>query len=203
MPKDFEIKNKFDSYIPLVIKQIHPGISTNAHTKISINKMLHDVAKRILANARLVNNQATLTSRDIQTGVKLTFDGELAKHGVAKGTRAVTKFTSSASGSRTNPVSKARRAGLAFPPSLAERIMREHGCKGRIGATAPVYLAAVLEYLSAEILELAGNRARDAGHKLITPRDLMLAIRGDDELNNLLTGVLNGGVVPHIHIALK
>eukprot|EP00965_Chrysotila_dentata_P257554 6212923-Pleurochrysis_carterae.AAC.3 len=74
----------------------------------------------------------------------------------------------------------------------------------RIGAGAPVYLAAVLEYMAAEVLELAGNAARDNKKSRIIPRHITLAVRNDEELNKFLGGVTvaSGGVLPNIHSVL-
>ncbi len=90
--------------------------------------------------------------------------------------------------SKAKAKSKSGRAALQFPVS---RILR-YLWKGRYSRR--VYLAAVMEYLAAEVLELAGNAARH----------LQLAVRNDEELNRLLSGVTisQGGVIPNIHAVL-
>ena len=66
--------------------------------------------------------------------------------------------------------SRSQRAGLQFPVGRIARFMRGGGFARRIGAGAPVYLASVLEYLTAELLELAGNAAKDNKKQRIVPR---------------------------------
>ena len=105
---------------------------------------------------------------------------------------------------RTKAKTRSSRAGLQFPVGRKHRLLRKGHYVKRVGAGAPVYLAAVLEYLSAEILELAGNAARDNKKTRIIPRHLQLAIRNDEELNKLLSGVTiaQGGVLPNIQSIL-
>ena len=97
--------------------------------------------------------------------------------------------------------SRSAKAGLTFPVGRVHRLLRKGNYAQSIGSGAPVYLTAVLEYLAAEILELAGNAARDNKKTRIIPRHLQLAIRNDDELNKLLGNVTiaQGGVLPNIH----
>jgi len=101
---------------------------------------------------------------------------------------------------------RSAKAGLQFPVGRVHRHLRVGRYAARVGAGAPVYLAAVLEYLSAEILELAGNASRDNKKKRIIPRHIQLAIRNDEELNKLLGGVtiapLRGLVVFALNLTL-
>ena len=100
--------------------------------------------------------------------------------------------------------SRSSRAGLQFPVGRVHRLLHKGNYAQRVGTGAPVYMAAVMEYLAAEILELAGNAARDNKKTRIIPRHLQLAIRNDEELNKLLAGVTitQGGVLPNIHSVL-
>uniref|UniRef100_A0A670Y4H1 Histone H2A n=1 Tax=Pseudonaja textilis TaxID=8673 RepID=A0A670Y4H1_PSETE len=82
--------------------------------------------------------------------------------------------------------SRSSRAGLQFPVGRVHRLLRRGHYAERVGAGAPVYLAAVLEYLTAEILELAGNAARDNRKTRIVPRHVQLAVRNDED--SLLPG---------------
>ncbi|XP_067881566.1 histone H2A-like [Heterodontus francisci] len=105
---------------------------------------------------------------------------------------------------RAKANSRSSRSGLQFPVGRVHRLLRKGNYAERVGAGVPVYLAAVLEYLTAEILELAGNAARDNKKSRIIPRHLQLAVRNDEELNKLLGGVTiaQGGVLPNIQAVL-
>ncbi|CAN8265324.1 unnamed protein product [Cochlearia groenlandica] len=107
-------------------------------------------------------------------------------------------------GDRKKSVTKSVKAGLQFPVGRIARFLKKGRYAVRYGSGAPVYLAAVLEYLAAEVLELAGNAARDNKKTRINPRHLCLAIRNDEELGKLLHGVTiaSGGVLPNINSVL-
>ncbi|KAM3296820.1 hypothetical protein ACQJBY_038924 [Aegilops geniculata] len=107
-------------------------------------------------------------------------------------------------GERKKAVTRSVKAGLQFPVGRIGRFLKKGRYAQRVGSGAPVYLAAVLEYLAAEVLELAGNAAKDNKKTRIVPRHLLLAVRNDQELGRLLAGVTiaHGGVIPNINPVL-
>ncbi|XP_065876973.1 probable histone H2A.3 [Euphorbia lathyris] len=117
----------------------------------------------------------------------------MAGRGKSLGSAAVKKSTTRSS-----------KAGLQFPVGRIARFLKAGKYADRVGGGSPVYLGAVLEYLAAEVLELAGNAARDNKKTRVVPRHIQLAIRNDEELSKLLGSVTiaNGGVLPSIHNVL-
>jgi histone H2A len=101
--------------------------------------------------------------------------------------------------------SQSAKAGLVFPVGRIGSRLRGGRYAKRVGAGAPVYLAAVLEYLTAELLELTSKYiAQQKKSKRITPRAICVAVRHDDELGSLLKDVTvsRGGVVGTVHKVL-
>jgi histone H2B len=91
-------KESYAVYIYKVLKQVHPDTGVSSKAMSIMNSFVNDIFERIAAEASRLsqyNKRSTITSREIQTAVRLLLPGELAKHAVSEGTKAVTKFTSS------------------------------------------------------------------------------------------------------------
>merc|ERR1712130_865838 len=96
--KKLRRKESYAIYIYKVLKQVHPDTGISSKAMSIMNSFVNDLFERIAAEAsRLAhyNKRSTITSREIQTAVRLLLPGELAKHAVSEGTKAVTKYTSS------------------------------------------------------------------------------------------------------------
>jgi histone H2B len=98
MKKRKTSKESYSSYIYKVLKQVHPDTGISPRGMSVMNSFINDLFDKIATESgKLVrhNKKNTLTSREIQTAVRLLLPGELAKHAVSEGTKAVTKFTAS------------------------------------------------------------------------------------------------------------
>ena len=91
-------KESYSIYIYKVLKQVHPDTGVSSKAMSIMNSFVNDLFERIAAEASKLahyNKRRTISSREIQTAVRLLLPGELAKHAVSEGTKAVTKYTSS------------------------------------------------------------------------------------------------------------
>ena len=91
-------RESYSIYVYKVMKQVHPDTGISSKAMSIMNSFVNDIFERIAGEAsRLAHytNRSTITSREIQTAVRLLLPGELAKHAVSEGTKAVTKYTSS------------------------------------------------------------------------------------------------------------
>jgi histone H2B len=209
--KERKIKKKskqFELYIYRVLKQVHPDTRISGNVSRQLNSLLSIIADEIskLAYTLMLEQQkVTISSREIQSVVRLIIPGEMAKHAVSEGTKAVTKYNVATIDKDEKKNGKKERlehkAGLTFSVALCTKFLRIYS--KRVGIGAAVYLAAVLEYLCAEILELSSNCVRDSKKITISTRHIFLACVNDLEINSLLTKYqilfCGGGVVPNIH----
>ena len=91
-------KESFSVYIYKVLRQVHPDTGISSKAMLIMNSFVNDIFEKIAREASRLTNyskKSTITSREIQTAVRLLLPGELAKHAVSEGTKAVTKYTSS------------------------------------------------------------------------------------------------------------
>lgn len=205
--------SSFKTYIYKVLHQVHPDEGIGKLAMMTMDSCAKDLLHRIAHEAGRLTTSAkkqTLSSVAVQAAVRMILPGEIAKHAVSEGAKAVTKYASSmgqkrgekpAGKKRHNPISATVRAGLQFSVGRVARMMKKWMVAKRYSKAAAVYAAAVVEYLCAEILELAGNSTRDNKKVRIRNRDIMLAVSMDGELMHLFKHVVipQGGVMPGIH----
>jgi histone H2A len=139
----------------------------------------------------------TISMQHIQAAVRLMLPNELSQHAVSEGKKAIQYYNKSLAAKGQNgaawqvgmpkarSVPRGTRAQLVFSVANAESAIRAQTGDMRVGGRAPVYLTAVLEYLTAEVCELGGNQTRDAKRTRMTDQHIMQGIRNDSELNHL------------------
>lgn len=144
-----------------------------------------------------VANDANATSASEPMGAIHELSDETHVPGTFRSAGRTRRLISSG---RSRRFRESERAGLSFPVGRIRKYMKEFDGGHRYSATSAVYMAAVLEYLTSELVEGAGNHAKAAKKKRITPRHIRQCTGTDPELNFLLRNVIvpEGGVVPHI-----
>jgi len=204
----------FETYILKVLKQISEVSNITSNAKQQINSFLCILSKHItnkIIELTIFSKKKTISDKEVANSLKIVLCGELLKNSLSEGEKAINTFKNHKDISETvtdkNIVCRQDKAGILFPPSLIEKFLRQFGYnKIMITSLSPIYLSAVLEYITFEILDLANNYCTENKRVRITIRDIELAIRTDEELDRLFLklniSLLGGGVIPFIHSSL-
>lgn len=196
----------FAPYIYLVLKQVHPDLGFTTEAVHVIRGLLNYVAVQLIndmSSLLLLGKKHTVTVKEVRAAAKLFLEGSLGEGAIDRAEKAMTTFEKNAD-SEGRP---GARAGLLFSISRCRRLIYTHaatpsgrsGASVRVGAKAPIYLAAILEYITGEILDLAGNVTRDSQKHRVRSRHILLAIRNEVGLNALFPPqkvAIGGGVPP-------
>ena len=198
--------------IKKVLKQVSPGTNIsqdavenlNTFANVLLIAIIYEIAKimqnnmftpykskrkrRYLRRSRARHvDRKIIKVRDVMAAVKIVLPGELAKHAVYDGQKAVKRFEAYKKQRRAfDKSSKSSKSGIVVSVARVEKFLRENLPKN-VSEEAPIYLTAVLEYLLAELLELSSNAVHVHHRITITPTELSLITEMDDELNNLMT----------------
>lgn len=194
----------FQTYIRRILNVASPSARISKESLDLLNFLTNTLGEALAAKTFLLASpinykstpvksmgHKTLTSRDVQTAVGLVFPGELAKHGISESAKAVTRYASSVHLPNAKP---SARAGLQLSVARTAHILRKN-TSFRVSETAPVYMAAAIEYIIYELLELAGLAATNEKKRTISPLHIKQAVIEDEELSKLMRtlGVLLPG----------
>lgn len=199
----------FEIYISKVLKTITSSHGITANAKQQLNSVICSLAQFIATRSvqlTLIAHKKTMSVKEIENAVRIFMYGNLRDNSVKHGRDAVEKFSVD-DNEESKHLSRQNRANIVFPPSIAEKFLRNFGhSKLMITKTTPVYFATVLQYVVSEILIQAVRNATENNHSRVTIRDLELGVRTDKELDRLFRTTnmqfLGGGVLPEIHEAL-
>ena len=222
---------KFESYITIVLSQVHPDRSISSECLSVVDSLLVGVRNQLASSARdyLLFREVTsssspevaaLNESHIQSAVKDLIPGELGKHAHSEGQKAVTKYKTFLD--RPDAVSSgtfrsdniAHESGLVFPATAVYEFLQSGGYAPSVDIFTGIYLAAIIEYLSAEVLELAGNASRDEWSSrasednddgdededrgVLEIRHVTTAIEQDSELEPVFSPLLAKGFSPRL-----
>ena len=199
----------FETYINKVLRKSFPDGGVTSNSKQQLNSMLCIIANIISEKSvefTKLAKKRTLSDREVVNAVQVLFSSDLGLKAVEEGHRAKDSYVKN-TGKKSGGMSRQQRSGLIFPPSVAEKFLRDFGYSNvMVSNFASIYLAAVLEYVASDMLELAYNRVRDEKRVRVTIRDLELSVRNDKCLNKMFVenniSFLGGGNVPYVHPSL-
>jgi histone H3/H4 len=202
----------FEHHIRKVLLQVCPDRNITHQARTQLNELLIITCKIIInktENILCYTKKNTINERDLESAIKLIFIGQLAHKSIEEGKKCLNNYLLN----KEVKGSKNVKADILIPPSILEKFMRNSTIH-RVSQGSPIFLAGVIEYFLAQILDLANNAPNLSSHLnknnggvRITIFDLEYGVRTDQEINNFFSNnninFFEAGIVPFIHPNLK
>jgi histone H3/H4 len=175
-------------YIRKVVRRAHPDKNMSKSGTVFVNRILDAVAREIIYRARFHMddlNQKTMSAREIRSAVLSIFSNELATLFDRKGFDAIVKAGDPTDPKPEGPTRREHLAGLVFPISRAENVIRSIYPGIRVGWKAPFYFSTVLEMITETIMKKAGDITTNENRTTIFVRDISAGVSNDTDLSRL------------------
>ena len=197
MPKTKKTRY-FEHYISNIIKEVCPERDITQEAKTQLNDLAITTCKIISNKILEIIKKKTITELEVEAAVKLIFDGQLCQKSIEEGKRCLQHYSKNNEKNNENSEnsenkenkenkenidhenSKKRKADLLIPPSMLEKFLRS--TRYRVSENAPIFLAGIVEYFLAQVIELASVSDKKVGVR-ITLRDIENGIESDQEFN--------------------
>lgn len=197
----------YEIYLSKLLKQVSGENGITSNSKQQLNSILCIITRLISAKVNELTEMAkkkTMSGKEVNNALTVLFPGDIGKGMVTMADQAVENYQND---DTSKGITRQERAGIIFPPSVTEKYLRNFGhSKIMVSHSAPVALAAAVEYLAGEILENASVFAKQKKRVRITIRDLEIGVRTDSEINSFFEEnnleFLGGGVTSYIHPSL-
>lgn len=196
----------FEHHIRKILKEIANDRDITQYAKVQLNDLAMITCKKIkhkILDILQSNRKRTITSNEVEAAVKLLFTGQLSQKLIEEGKKCVQQFIDNSKTKELKGQSRHTKAEILIPPSILERLLRVD--EFQMGFSAPIFLAGVIEYFIAQVLQLAV-----LSHKQnirITVQDIERGIKSDRELSVYMTTqhiyLFESGIVPYIHPDIK
>ena len=210
--KTFMRKKKsrfFETYINKTLKRIAPNNGITANARQQLNSATYFLAvylANVISRLTIISKKKTMSDREVSNATRLVLPLTLANDSLEKAQSSVEKFNDDST-DKTKHTSRQEKAGIIFPPSIAEKFLRNFDMsKIMVTKNAPVFLACVLEHVVTTLLQYSSELTKSANRVRITIRELELSVQENPDLQQLWDtcnlSFVGGGVVPQIHESL-
>jgi histone H3/H4 len=183
MPKTKKTRY-FDHHISNIIKEVCPERDITQEAKTRLNELGITTCKIISNKILEIIKKKTITELEVEASIKLVFEGQLCQKSIEEGKRCLQHYLNSNNDKENKENSKKSKADLLIPPSMLEKFLRSENSH-RVSESAPIFLAGIIEYFLAQVIELASISDKKVGVR-ITCFDIKNGIESDQEINRFI-----------------